>query len=163
LLVEKGADVNVADHTGRPAFIRVVESGHIGLVTTMLDKGANPNGPGPGTVPGRPLRASDSPLLVAVQHNRLEIAKLLLRRGADVNVQGSYGGVPGCSALMMARCKPEFVEALLEAGADPAIKDSQGRTARDYLRPDDFIRQAECHEAFKILKYWPKRRDSGKR
>jgi ankyrin repeat protein len=67
----------------------------------------------------------------------LEIAKLLLARGADINAKAEsaapiHGAVMGGSAAM--------VRLLLEHGADPSLPDYKGRGARQLA--DDMSRPA---------------------
>jgi ankyrin repeat protein len=61
----------------------------------------------------------------------VEVVKLLINRGALIDLQNKYGG----TALMYAICpfcgKTECVRLLLEKGADMSIKDKDGKTAKD--------------------------------
>jgi ankyrin repeat protein len=68
---------------------------------------------------------------------QLEIAELLLRHGADVN-ESAKGAAPIHGAVMGGR--PELVSWMLSRGADPEMRDFQGRSARELAlamdRPD---------------------------
>ena len=84
-------------------------------------------------------------LLGAILYERASIVNFLLARGADVN----HRIHPGDKNLAIADSTPlmeavkyipisrergiEMIEMLLQAGADPALKDVDGRTALDYL------------------------------
>lgn len=59
----------------------------------------------------------------------------LIERGADVNARaGLYLKTPLIVALTLsANLTVETIRVLLEAGADPSIADSEGRTPRDFL------------------------------
>lgn len=95
-------------------------------VQGMLNSGANPN-------------AQSENGLTALMYNALtadnaSITKLLIDRGANVNV----GNNMGQTALMLAtgRIAPgvnEIIKVLVEHGASIAITDNNGHTALDYL------------------------------
>jgi ankyrin repeat protein len=65
-------------------------------------------------------------LYQAVHESRLTMAWYLLQQKADCNMQDNEGN----TALHVAR-HPELVEILLAAGADPTIKNKQGKLASD--------------------------------
>lgn len=72
-----------------------------------------------------------SPLFkLALASGRVEIVKLHLARGADVNARDSSGA----SALLLAasRGRKDVCEILLKHGADPTAMDSVGRTLTHY-------------------------------
>ena len=58
-----------------------------------------------------------TPLMFAGMYNAIDIARYLLERGADPNVQNNDGG----TALILAVGNIEVLDILLEAGADPNI------------------------------------------
>jgi ankyrin repeat protein len=63
------------------ALIAAVSDGHIENVRALLSRGANPNSFGMGR----------SALMIAAQKHDLERAKLLIEKGADVNLKTSNG------------------------------------------------------------------------
>jgi ankyrin repeat protein len=73
-------------------------------------------------------------------HSRLA---LLISLDANVSHQDVYGTTP----LMLAcqKCAPRAVSMLLDAGANTALGDVDGKTARDY------IRIPECDESNRLL------------
>jgi len=69
---------------------------------------------------------SRTPLHAAVNAT---MTRLLLSRGASINVWTRYGGTPLHNAVV--RSDPRQIKALLEAGANTAIRDPEGRTPLD--------------------------------
>lgn len=70
------------------------------------------------------------PLTLAAYHNELEIAKILIEAGADVNSGlGLWHPFQGSTPLLYALKNREFVELLLASGADVNARDYYGRTA----------------------------------
>jgi uncharacterized protein len=135
LLLEKGADVNVAGVTGsvknQSILYLAVTRGREDLIPRLLEKGANPN-----------LADSEKsvPLIEACigGASNPEIVKLLLEKGASVNSQESNGA----TALMYAASnnkltsekRIEIIKLLLAKGANPKLKDKSNKTAFDYAK-----------------------------
>lgn len=140
LLLERGADLHVSyDQTD--ALAKAIDSGHTAVVKRLLEKGANPNGCSAKTQvsalhravktnvdidrmlisQGTEVNAFDqyeiTPIWKAVSMNRIEITKVLIQRGADVNLPMKLGqsllelSVLGNKSL-------EITAMLVEAGAD---------------------------------------------
>jgi cytohesin len=110
LLLSKGADVNTKDSGGVPPLSVAILGGDAKLVKLFLDAGADPS-------------VSDyAGFHAAASHGHLEIVRLLLERGVDVNAQCEGG-----TALHAAVCTGEnnIVEALLAAGANIEAKENQ--------------------------------------
>jgi len=66
---------------------------------------------------------------------------LLLAEGADVNAQSDDGSTP--LHVAVERGSVTAVEVLLRAGADPGLRDGQGRAVRDLLPQDPRSDDAE--------------------
>ncbi|KAF7307508.1 ANK-REP-REGION domain-containing protein [Mycena indigotica] len=92
------------------------------IIGLLLQLGANPNF----------RRLNDvSPLHVAVADSRsLELVKLLLDAGADINAPGIFGSTALLDSLRPRNGDPlnEIVQLLLERGADPTTADNRGET-----------------------------------
>gem|GEM_PF-3905623 len=102
--------------TDAPLDLQLIEAaghGNLGLVGTLLEKGANVN-------------AKDdhgmTALMAASRQGRVEVAQLLIDRDADVNARDSAGE----TALMYAASKGlfEVVKLLVENGAGLGVKGS---------------------------------------
>ncbi len=130
LLLAHGADVNQTDEQGRTALLAAASRFPGKGVKPLLKAGADPNGRGPD---------GDLPLLAAVQHKVVHPVRWLLDAGADPNVCFDKASTwdqsirKGTTPLMYAAetGRAKLVEILLEAGADPAAKDSANQTALD--------------------------------
>jgi ankyrin repeat protein len=79
---------------------------------------------------------SASPLMFAARGGHLEIVKLLLDQGADVNPQVERGGWFGATPLEAAAAlgHVEVMRLLIERGADVNVKDEHGETLLDRLK-----------------------------
>ena len=119
LLLDKGADVNAKDRSGKTAMILAAKNGHADIVRLLLDKGADVN-----------AKADDdtTALMQAAEKGNVDVVRALLEKGADVNVRR----LDGSTALMYA-AKNDNVDAvrvLLDNGADVnATINSEGTTA----------------------------------
>jgi ankyrin repeat protein len=86
LLLEAGADANVTDQTGETALMSATKVGNVDAIQTLLDHGA--------TVDARDPAFQQTALMMAVRENHPAVAKLLIDRGAQVNVQTRTGATP---------------------------------------------------------------------
>ena len=92
----------------------------------------------------------------AAEIRSAQLAKLLLSKGADVNLQNVFGH----TALMRGcyRSAADVVDVLLAHGADPSLVDVQGRTARSVVEIDGGGTKqdtARCRSASHIFSVWP--------
>ena len=113
-LLELGVEVNTKNKDGWAPLHGAVFKGHLSVVRTLLDGGANVNAK---CECRQYLDGGWTPLLLAVENRRYEIVKELLDRGADVNAKENRGK----TALMLAKyydAGPDIVQVLLDRGAD---------------------------------------------
>ncbi len=107
-------------------------NGYISIVKLLLDHGADPNAQEVNWIGGTPLHwASEC---------HADIVTLLIQAGARVNERverpGSHhlGGTPLIWCARQRDDSGEVAKTLLEAGADASLKDSHGKTARDWAQ-----------------------------
>jgi ankyrin repeat protein len=126
-LVKIGADANEQDFIGYTPIFCAAESGNLEVVNTLLAAGANPN-----AKLGVVVAAGTTPLMIALSHHRgaigEEMAKSLIRAGADINARTNDGH----SALMYAagQGNSRAINVLVDAGADTtAVTDDGHRSS----------------------------------
>ncbi|MGG4145200.1 ankyrin repeat domain-containing protein [Paenibacillus algorifonticola] len=118
-LLEQGADINAVNHVGSSALSHAVAWENAKAVEALLALGIDVALHG-----GLALRGAAS--------GRLDLVKMLVEAGAPINFNEPdmvrpYGGTPLQVAAGIGHLP--IVRYLLEAGADPAIKDSYGERA----------------------------------
>uniref|UniRef100_A0A7S3G4Q3 Uncharacterized protein n=1 Tax=Palpitomonas bilix TaxID=652834 RepID=A0A7S3G4Q3_9EUKA len=103
LLLEYGVDPNVEALGGQNALFKAASRGDIDLISKLLELGANVDG----------QEGDGLPLAIAAQENRFAAVKLLLSKGAKINVEAR--------PLILAIDKgyTDIALYLIEAGADP--------------------------------------------
>ena len=102
-----------------------------------------------------------TPLHAAVGYNHVEVARILLASGADVNAQTKFrsrsqyswsphfGETPLHLAVLF--CGTEMIRLLLDAGADRSAQDGTLATPSDYLRRKTWIQCEQDLGAMKSL------------
>ena len=161
-LAEYGAKVDIRLGAGSDSPLTLaIRNKNTAMVQLLLELGANPNGI-QGITNGSPLRSAlqvqddaiaqilidagaqadytdrfnQSVLHSAVCVNSPQIIALLIARGADVNRRCNVNGrhtTPLINAIRYRKTEcAEIIRLLLEAGANPSVKDAAGKTALDY-------------------------------
>lgn len=119
LLIDNGAYVNVSCTLKTTPLHYATKNGKDDVAELLLENGANVNAKD---------QYYDTPLHHSAEHGNVES---LILHGADVNARNILAQTPLYVAA--SRCKVKNVKLLLEAGADPEIKDNKGVSAKFYL------------------------------
>jgi ankyrin repeat protein len=101
---------------------KAIEAGDIKLVSKLLDKDNE--------IVNKRVD-SVTPLQYAIFYRKFEIAKLLIKYGADVNAKGYRNNVPPLSSAAM-RGEVGFMKLLFDNGADIDAKDRNNKTPLMY-------------------------------
>jgi ankyrin repeat protein len=119
LLIENGAPVNQPASQSRDFPLHLAAAqGHADVVALLLEKGA-----------GVDSRAQHgrTPLLEAAKHNRVDVIRVLVGAGADLEARGGDIWEDGRTALQEAiNIDPDAVEELVRAGANVNAEPSTG-------------------------------------
>lgn len=175
LLVEKGACLHAYDpKRRRNAMEAAAEKGHTDIVRLLLDLGAEPRvglgnhpfavqfaamgghieivrllieaGEDPDHCSGRPGGGSYSPLQAAALNDNVDLAKLLLAKGAKINHRSSSGDTPLELAVM--KISLRCLKLLLESGAKVYGQDN-GNICRPALKLAMQSGREQCLELLK--------------
>ncbi|MFD2245285.1 ankyrin repeat domain-containing protein [Pontibacter ruber] len=141
-LLAKGAKVNATDKDGKTALHYIVASSRVNsrlyeieqvqLLDTLLQRGADPNH---ADVEGNAVLAQALTSTIGQHIGIMELEKLLAAK-ANPNQQNKEGKTP----LMLAceiNASSEIIMALLNAGADPKLRDAAGKAAIDYTKQEN--------------------------
>ena len=126
-LLAGGADPNFADAAGRTPLHWAAKFGDSKVITLLIDAGAN--------IEAISEHDGTTPLQAAVEDGKIDKAKLLLARGADLDARGRIGWTALHCAV--ARRQVATVKELLELGADPYAKDEDGNTPSAYIEGEN--------------------------
>ncbi len=167
-LLRRGFDPNTVDLTGTPGLVLALKGAAFKVVGALLDD--------PKTKVDVRNAADESPLMLAALKGDKALCQRLIQKGADVNKPGwaplHYAATHGhlevmrllldehayidaaspnnTTPLMMAARygTPSAVKLLLEAGADPMLKNDLGLNAIDFAVQANRLESAEIIAAF---------------
>lgn len=130
-----GADVNGPPNRHCTPLMLATVGNDVSIASLLLDNSADPDIPASvAIIPPNDLHLGvvfgERALHLAVKIGSVEIASLLLKKArADPNVADKNGCTPLITACEFCGCKcVELVRLLLEAGADPALREEHGYT-----------------------------------
>jgi ankyrin repeat protein len=147
-LVEKGADIEQPGPAGyRPLALAIAESKYE-AAKTLMEAGANVSeaSGSDGLTPLMLVAAQTGPAegarFVPGSTRPSDIARGLIERGADVNAQSKAG----VTALMIAAThnSAPMIGLLMDAGAEPSIKNNIGLTAADVAEKNGNLEAAQA-------------------
>ena len=122
LLLDHGADANIAKVDACTPLHKAVMKGNQNLVKLFLEKNALVN---------TQNADGDSPLHTAVSNGFFDITKLLIKKGSNVNLQNKEGRTP--LFLSVKNKQKHLIKLLIENEADVTIGYQENSTDRIYL------------------------------
>ena len=135
LMLQRGADPNRPGLGGETPLLQAIfHPPNPDIARLLLEAGADPN---------QPNEDGQLPLNWAVRNGYYKVAQVVLEYGADPNhLSGPReppmpgGGMMGYGRTALHECpaSPEFVKLLLDHGADPSLRDADGKTPLDRAR-----------------------------
>ena len=120
ILIDNGANVNMRGYLGRVPLHDVASSGSAELTTLLMENNADPA--------ARDDYTRITPMHVAATFGYIDVIKVLLKYGADINIGNRYGDTPLHKSAEYS--KPEVADFLLQQGA---LVDVEGRSERTPL------------------------------
>ena len=122
-LIRHNAQIDAVNKSNNNAVHKAAQGGHVEILKILLKK--NPSLSDQGGHQNR------TPLGCAAMSGHLNVVKELIQNWkVDVDNQTSLGSTP--LNLASEYNHPDVIEFLLRNGADPSIKDNEGRVALDY-------------------------------
>ncbi len=130
-LLKAGADANAQTENGDSAMAYAAMNDDAAYLEALLKQGGNPNLVDPHT--------SETVIFESIRRQRQKHILLLIAAHADLNFQDRNGTTPPMAAAAAGQFR--VVHAMLEAGANAALKDNGGHTvayhaARSEVGPD---------------------------
>jgi len=152
VLLDHGADVEKPGEDGyRPLPLAIAEDKYESAKALMeagakVDEPSGDDGLTPLMIAAGQTSAAEGAMFVPGSTRPTDIAQGLIERGADVNAQSKSG----VTALMIAAAhnNPPMIGILIDAGADPSLKNSLGQTAADVAERNGNL---EAQQAIKVL------------
>lgn len=135
MLHKLGADLNLKDRNGITPLVQALSDGRYHAAKALMDRGADVNRAA-GNEDITPLMAVATQITAQTRQTHITqgpppsaLADELIKKGASVNAVSKHGVTP----LMIAagHNNAPMIGLLLRAGADPAMKSADGKTAID--------------------------------
>lgn len=124
-IIENGFDINSTDEEGRTGLIYAVLDSEVSadIVLLLLNYGIDIN------IVDKSQKWSA--LHFAVQDNKHDIVRVLLEKGAQVDITDSYGNTPLSKAIFNFNGNTTSIENLIYYGANPDRKNLHGVSPKD--------------------------------
>jgi ankyrin repeat protein len=127
ILLDKGANVVLCTNTG---FTPLHMANSAQIARMLLNAGAQITARNGITKRGRCKTLGNTPIHSAVWYNRVDVLKVLVRAGGDVNAKNDDGTAPLHDAAGFSYA--ETVRTLVDLGVNTNLRDGSGRTALDH-------------------------------
>lgn len=140
-LIGRGGNVNAKDALQDSAFLYAGAEGFNEVLQLTLAAGA---------AVASTNRYGGTALIPASEHGHLETVRILLAAGVPVNHVNNLGWTAMQEAILLNNGGPrqqDVVRLLLDAGADPDIRDPEGRTALENAERLGFVEIADLIRA----------------
>ena len=135
-LIAAGADVNAKDAIQDSPYLVAGAHGRVEILRLILANGADLHSTN---------RFGGTALIPAAEKGHPEAVDMLIAAGVDVDHVNNLGWTALLEAVILTDGGPtaeRIIRSLLAAGADPSIRDFDGRTAIDHARARGFDRIA---------------------
>ena len=139
ILLAYGARVDAKDVSGTTTLMYSSMSDQFEAAKLLIKHGADPSSKN--IVENTPLHVAKTGRMV----------NLLVSAGADVTARNDGGKTPLHFIAGWQSEENGAIQALLEAGVDPKIKDYNGRTALDYIKENTFLLNSAGYQALEKL------------
>ncbi|WLV25279.1 ankyrin repeat domain-containing protein [Aciduricibacillus chroicocephali] len=144
MLIDHGADINEQDDILDSPYLYAGALGRTEILKYMLEK-ATPD-------ETKFNRYGGNAIIPAAEKGHLENVKLLLEKSkSDVNHQNDFGYTALIEAVALtdgSTVYQDIVQVLLDGGANPNLKDNNGKTALDYAQELNYTEMEQI-----LLKY----------
>jgi len=131
-LIDKGADVNIANDFGYTPILGAASGGNVEGIQYLIDAGADIN---------TKLPNGESLIHMAARGGNVEVLKMLVDNGVDINQKTDFGRIPLINAIYSEQL--EAIKYLVEHGANLNNRNNNGATVMHAAMYRDSIEVVE--------------------